>query len=189
MPSFVCDKCQETLKKPKLDAHVQRCRGASFSCIDCYKHFAGTEYRSHFSCISEVEKYEKRKPGGEKPNKGPTQRQDDNHNKKDGRIIGTDGPNKDGVSDETTASMRKKAKIGEIRGTETETETEKRLQEPPKPTNLELIKQVLSSQGSMNFKSLLKVLKKQHGLSKKSLLKRMKISCSSGGDLMLTITE
>lgn len=61
MPSFVCDVCQETLKKPKLDAHTQRCRGASFSCIDCYKSFKGTEYRQHFSCITEVEKYHGKK--------------------------------------------------------------------------------------------------------------------------------
>lgn len=61
MPSFVCNRCQETLKKPKLDSHVQRCRGASFSCIDCYRNFLGTDYREHFSCITEVEKYEKKK--------------------------------------------------------------------------------------------------------------------------------
>jgi cell growth-regulating nucleolar protein len=60
MPSFVCDRCQETLKKAKLDAHTVRCRGASFSCIDCYRSFEGVAYRSHFSCITEVEKYEKR---------------------------------------------------------------------------------------------------------------------------------
>jgi hypothetical protein len=61
MPSFVCDACQETLKKPKLDMHAQRCRQASFSCIDCYKSFKGVDYRQHFSCITEVEKYEKKK--------------------------------------------------------------------------------------------------------------------------------
>ena len=61
MPSFVCDRCQETLKKPKLDQHAQRCRGASFSCIDCYRSFKGVEYREHYSCITEVEKYEKKK--------------------------------------------------------------------------------------------------------------------------------
>lgn len=60
MPSFVCDYCQETLKKAKLDQHTQRCRNASFSCIDCYKSFQGTEYRSHFSCISEEQKYHKK---------------------------------------------------------------------------------------------------------------------------------
>lgn len=57
MPSFVCDYCQETLKKAKLDQHTQRCRNASFSCIDCYKTFKGTEYRAHTSCITEVQKY------------------------------------------------------------------------------------------------------------------------------------
>jgi ribosomal protein L37AE/L43A len=59
MPSFVCDTCQETLKKAKLDQHAQRCRQAVFSCIDCYKTFKGTEYRVHTSCITEVEKYHK----------------------------------------------------------------------------------------------------------------------------------
>lgn len=70
MPSFVCNKCQETLKKPKLDIHVQRCRGASFSCIDCNKVFKDNEYQSHFTCISEVEKYEKKRPNTDtqKPN-------------------------------------------------------------------------------------------------------------------------
>lgn len=57
MPSFVCDHCQETLKKAKLDQHAQRCRMAVFSCIDCYKTFKGVEHRDHFSCITEVQKY------------------------------------------------------------------------------------------------------------------------------------
>ncbi|KAJ2779918.1 hypothetical protein H4R18_003733 [Coemansia javaensis] len=58
MVSFVCNYCQETLKKPKLDAHAQRCRNASFSCIDCGVDFAGTSYRQHTSCMTEVEKYQ-----------------------------------------------------------------------------------------------------------------------------------
>ncbi|KAJ2161888.1 hypothetical protein GGF46_001079 [Coemansia sp. RSA 552] len=58
MVSFVCNFCQETLKKPKLDAHAQRCRNASFSCIDCSTDFVGTAYRQHTSCVSEAEKYE-----------------------------------------------------------------------------------------------------------------------------------
>ncbi|KAJ2081827.1 hypothetical protein H4R24_002034 [Coemansia sp. RSA 988] len=67
MVSFVCNYCQQTLKKPKLDQHVQRCRNASFSCIDCSVDFVGTTYRQHTSCISEVEKY-----GGKKQIKGKT---------------------------------------------------------------------------------------------------------------------
>ncbi|KAJ3284809.1 hypothetical protein HK104_009763 [Borealophlyctis nickersoniae] len=59
MVSFVCDYCQETLKKAKLDAHTYRCSNAQFSCIDCSVTFQGTEYRSHTSCVSEAEKYQK----------------------------------------------------------------------------------------------------------------------------------
>lgn len=62
MPSFVCDYCQETLKKGKLDQHAQRCRQAVFSCIDCHTNFKGTEYRAHFSCITEVQKYHQKQP-------------------------------------------------------------------------------------------------------------------------------
>ncbi|KAJ2771161.1 hypothetical protein IWQ57_002334 [Coemansia nantahalensis] len=58
MVSFVCNYCQETLKKAKLDPHTQRCRNATFSCIDCSVDFAGTAYREHTSCISETEKYQ-----------------------------------------------------------------------------------------------------------------------------------
>lgn len=60
MVSFVCDVCQETLKKAKLDTHKSRCNQAIFSCIDCYKTFSGIEYRSHTSCITEVQKYHKK---------------------------------------------------------------------------------------------------------------------------------
>ncbi|KAI8873806.1 hypothetical protein GQ42DRAFT_160273 [Ramicandelaber brevisporus] len=58
MVSFVCNACQDIIKKPKLDQHAQRCRGANFSCVDCFTDFAGTSYRSHTSCMTEVQKYE-----------------------------------------------------------------------------------------------------------------------------------
>ena len=68
MPSFVCDVCQETLKKARLDDHFRRCARASFSCIDCYKSFKGAdEYRAHTSCITEVQKYEKKGMTNSKP--------------------------------------------------------------------------------------------------------------------------
>ncbi|KAJ1727406.1 hypothetical protein LPJ72_005955, partial [Coemansia sp. Benny D160-2] len=71
MVSFVCDYCQNTLKKPKLDIHAQRCRYASFSCIDCGVGFQGTTYRQHTSCMTESEKYE----GKNKPKKQQQQQQ------------------------------------------------------------------------------------------------------------------
>ncbi|TPX56951.1 hypothetical protein PhCBS80983_g04165 [Powellomyces hirtus] len=58
MVSFVCESCQETLKKAKLDQHTYRCHYAQFSCIDCSVTFQGTDYRAHTSCISEAEKYQ-----------------------------------------------------------------------------------------------------------------------------------
>ncbi|KAJ3308978.1 hypothetical protein HDV04_000583 [Boothiomyces sp. JEL0838] len=57
MVSFVCDYCQETIKKPKLDQHYNRC-GSTFSCIDCSTSFQGQDYKKHNSCISEAEKYQ-----------------------------------------------------------------------------------------------------------------------------------
>jgi len=87
MVSFYCETCCATLKKPKLDQHAQRC-WAVFTCrfqmpgscrlattsreadapparlgrtgIDCSTTFQDTDYRSHTSCITEAEKYEKR---------------------------------------------------------------------------------------------------------------------------------
>lgn len=47
------------MKKPKLDQHSGRCHGG-FDCIDCSKSFNGPwEWKSHTSCISEAEKYQK----------------------------------------------------------------------------------------------------------------------------------
>ncbi|KAI8897171.1 hypothetical protein BC833DRAFT_594820 [Globomyces pollinis-pini] len=58
MVSFVCDYCQETIKKPKLEQHTYRCRFAQFTCIDCSTTFQGTDYKSHSSCVSEAQKYQ-----------------------------------------------------------------------------------------------------------------------------------
>ena len=59
MVFFICDVCQETLKKSAVDKHCQRCRDCWYlSCVDCGKVFAGEEYRTHTSCISEAEKYQ-----------------------------------------------------------------------------------------------------------------------------------
>ena len=59
MVSFYCGACADVVKKPKSDQHVYRCPGAQFTCIDCNTTFSGNDYKSHTSCISEAEKYEK----------------------------------------------------------------------------------------------------------------------------------
>jgi len=58
MVSFSCEGCGDVLTKKKLDPHRNRCRGATFTCIDCMVYFPGTEYRAHTSCMSEEQKYQ-----------------------------------------------------------------------------------------------------------------------------------
>ncbi|RLN26767.1 hypothetical protein BBJ28_00021842 [Nothophytophthora sp. Chile5] len=59
MVFFVCEGCNETLKKNKVDAHAGRCRNCwAVSCVDCSVVFEGNDYATHTSCISEAEKYE-----------------------------------------------------------------------------------------------------------------------------------
>ena len=59
MVTFTCDACQDSVKKPKVEQHRQRCRNCWYlSCVDCSKTFEGDAYKQHTSCISEAEKYQ-----------------------------------------------------------------------------------------------------------------------------------
>jgi len=58
MVSFICDLCQDTVKKPQIVKHRGRCRSNKFICIDCNKNFDTKSYSTHNSCISEAEKYQ-----------------------------------------------------------------------------------------------------------------------------------
>ncbi|KAK6902944.1 hypothetical protein I203_108205 [Kwoniella mangroviensis CBS 8507] len=67
-----CDACADTVKKPKLDQHRNRCH-ASFTCLDCSTTFRNPgEYKSHTTCVSEAEKYQGALYKGPKKN-GQTQ--------------------------------------------------------------------------------------------------------------------
>jgi len=60
MVFFVCEGCNETVKKNQVEKHVARCRNCfAVSCVDCQNTFYGDDYAAHTSCISEAEKYEK----------------------------------------------------------------------------------------------------------------------------------
>jgi cell growth-regulating nucleolar protein len=60
MVFFVCDGCNETLKKNQVDKHAGRCRTCySVTCVDCNQTFPGDEYVSHVTCVTEAEKYQK----------------------------------------------------------------------------------------------------------------------------------
>eukprot|EP00930_Biecheleria_cincta_P006213 TRINITY_DN107196_c0_g1_i1.p1 TRINITY_DN107196_c0_g1~~TRINITY_DN107196_c0_g1_i1.p1 ORF type:complete len:242 (+),score=68.91 TRINITY_DN107196_c0_g1_i1:40-765(+) len=58
MVYFECQKCNETVKKPKLAKHLQSCGSHFVSCIDCSKVFGWDEWESHTSCMSEAQKYQ-----------------------------------------------------------------------------------------------------------------------------------
>ncbi|RHX97751.1 hypothetical protein DYB25_005374 [Aphanomyces astaci] len=59
MVFFVCEGCNETLKKNKVDAHASRCKNCwAVTCVDCQVVFKGNDYAVHTTCISEAQKYE-----------------------------------------------------------------------------------------------------------------------------------
>jgi len=80
MVFFVCEGCNESLKKNQVDKHASFCSACwAVTCVDCNVTFEGDDYRQHTSCISEAQKYEGAlyrgpKKGGEtgsKKKKGP----------------------------------------------------------------------------------------------------------------------
>lgn len=59
MVSFNCDGCGDVVKKPKLLQHYSRCY-APVTCLDCSQQFNNpNEFKSHNTCVSEAEKYER----------------------------------------------------------------------------------------------------------------------------------
>ena len=73
MVFFVCEGCNETLKKNQVDKHAFRCRNCyAVTCVDCQQTFPGDTYTQHTECISEAEKYEGALyQGGKKKKKSP----------------------------------------------------------------------------------------------------------------------
>ena len=58
MVFFVCEVCNETLKRAKVEAHLSRCWTQGVTCVDCNVTFDRKSYHAHSTCISESEKYE-----------------------------------------------------------------------------------------------------------------------------------
>lgn len=65
-PWFYCDACGDSIKKPKVLAHLNQCYTASFTCIDCSRQFDPSSVAGHTQCVTEHDKYAKgaTKPGG-----------------------------------------------------------------------------------------------------------------------------
>ena len=58
MVFFVCESCNETLKRAHVDKHWYKCHFTAVTCVDCNVTFSGEDYLAHTTCISEAEKYE-----------------------------------------------------------------------------------------------------------------------------------
>lgn len=72
MVFFSCDGCGDVLKKNQVDGHARRCRRCdSVSCADCQVSFFGDDYRKHTTCLTEVERYEKKGPQQKKKKLSP----------------------------------------------------------------------------------------------------------------------
>jgi cell growth-regulating nucleolar protein len=72
MVFFVCEGCNETLKKNQVDKHAAKCRVCSaVTCVDCSVTFYGDDYAAHTVCVSEAEKYEKTLYKGPKQKANP----------------------------------------------------------------------------------------------------------------------
>uniref|UniRef100_A0A7S4DDA0 Zinc finger C2H2 LYAR-type domain-containing protein n=1 Tax=Heterosigma akashiwo TaxID=2829 RepID=A0A7S4DDA0_HETAK len=75
MVFFVCDGCNETLKRNQVDTHAGRCHSCyAVTCVDCNVSFPDNDYKQHMTCISEAEKYQgnlyqapKKKAGKQNP--------------------------------------------------------------------------------------------------------------------------
>ena len=53
MPIFICEGCNETLKRNKVSQHQWSCkRSWVLSCMDCNKRFEGEDYLQHTTCMS-----------------------------------------------------------------------------------------------------------------------------------------
>ncbi|KAF8570511.1 hypothetical protein P879_00212 [Paragonimus westermani] len=60
MVVFLCPVCNDSLRKNCVETHFRRCRGCTaVSCMDCHKEFDKSSFKTHTSCITESEKYDK----------------------------------------------------------------------------------------------------------------------------------
>jgi cell growth-regulating nucleolar protein len=70
MVFFVCEGCNESLKKNQVDRHAARCKQCyAVTCVDCNQTFPGNEYAQHITCVTEAEKYQKSLYQGKTKNK------------------------------------------------------------------------------------------------------------------------
>lgn len=58
MPVFICENCNETLRRNKVATHNCGANCWYMSCMDCNKRFGWDNYLTHTQCVSEAERYQ-----------------------------------------------------------------------------------------------------------------------------------
>lgn len=70
MVYFACERCNESLKKGRVESHARTCRTWSVTCLDCNQQFTIETYKGHNTCVTEAQRYEGKLYTGSGANKG-----------------------------------------------------------------------------------------------------------------------
>ncbi|KAK8177200.1 hypothetical protein IWX90DRAFT_11346 [Phyllosticta citrichinensis] len=156
MVSFSCEGCGDVLTKKKLDGHRNQCWNASYTCIDCMKHFQGTSYKAHTSCMSEAQKYQGKLYKEKK--KGPQPRQNNANNSQ--ALVPTKAPIEEvpAVLDVPPAAPSPPPAVNGLTTTNTTTTT----QNTPGPSGSELDRREPQEQTTAKSSKSDKKRKRQH---------------------------
>ena len=49
---FECSDCGETVKKPKVQQHLQRCSASQLTCVDCSQSFGRHNVQVHLALVT-----------------------------------------------------------------------------------------------------------------------------------------
>ncbi|EPY53543.1 LYHRT protein [Schizosaccharomyces cryophilus OY26] len=190
MVSFCCEVCQDIVKKPKLDQHRSRCHGAYFTCIDCNTTFDGTDYRSHSSCMTEAQRYQK---GLYRPTKKELKKT----NQQSKSINGNAPADKNGTEiKETPESKEQVSSPSKKRSSSSDDSSEEKGKKKKKPSsgdkNASPIEQMLSLCEKDGKESLYKLVKKHNKnaskektLELKDIMKQLTVSKDANGVYLL----
>lgn len=160
MVSFICDSCQSTIKKPKLQQHFNTCYTSSVSCIDCNNTFDQYTSLTHNQCITEAERYQGKLYQPNKNNKNKQNNSNNNQNNNNNKKQKTEQintSNRNNHNDVTTATTTQINKDNNNKLTNDKTDTNSNT------SSIEdIIRNILlEQQDSISIKKLVKYVKKQ----------------------------
>lgn len=190
MVSFSCERCNDTVKKPKADQHAQRCKD-SLTCIDCSKTFSNGAWKDHNSCISEAEAYQ---GALYKPTKKEMKRKAAELQAEQAKAtkLVPESPASAVVAsaEEIVADLNDKAERKSKKAKSEKTAAEKTAEsKPDTQPQIDLLKSVIGTGQKVSIHKALKLLKAQNMLDKdaeKKLLKEVSLSLTDRGEIVLT---